>query len=107
MSKEKAVYVNELTIRFEQLEGKNAVNWSIIPDAVVEKVQDRSLIDLAEMGAPLSAIGIRELWELCANGLIYAALETANSTMNGVDQRIEQSNGDHAPELEVGAAVIH
>ena len=77
MSNEKVVCVNELTIRFEQLEGRNSVNWSIIPDEIIEKFQDSNLIDLAEMGAPLSALGVMELWNLCASGLIYAALEAA------------------------------
>ena len=107
MSNEKVVCVNELTIRFEQLEGRNSVNWSIIPDEIIEKFQDSSLIDLAEMGAPLSALGVMELWNLCASGLIYAALEAANSTMNGVDQRIAQTHDDHALELERGGAAIH
>jgi hypothetical protein len=65
---------NFLTIRFDRLES-NQVNWYIFPDEKVKLAENLSLIDLAEHAAPLSAMGIRALWKLCADGLIYDSLE--------------------------------
>jgi hypothetical protein len=47
-----------------------------------------SLIDLAECGAPLSALGIRALWKLCIDGLVFNALEQANSIQSEVSKRL-------------------
>ena len=107
MSKEKIVCVNELTIRFEQLEGVNSVNWSIIPDEIVEKTQDASLMDLAEYGAPLSVIAIHALWKMCSDGLIFTSLETANAIKNGIAQRMAQAHEDIAMGIEVEDLTMH
>ena len=44
-----------LTIRFDQLED-NRVNWYVEPDDKVWETQSLSLIEVAECGAPLSAL---------------------------------------------------
>ena len=87
MSDEKVLCSNYLTIRFDQLDG-NRVNWYIIPDEKVKQTESLSLIDLAECGAPLSALGIRALWKLCADGLVYNSLEQANSIEMDKDTRL-------------------
>ena len=95
MSNEKIVCANELIIRFEQMED-GTVNWTVIPDEKVHQTQNLNLMDLAECGAPLSAMGIRALWKLCADGLVFTSLEMANAIKNGVNQRIavRQATGE-------------
>ena len=106
MSNQKVVCANELTIRFEQMEdGK--VNWVILPDEKVSQTQGISLMDLAECGAPLSAMGIRALWKLCADGLVFTSLEMANAIKRGVNQRIATGQGSLALEHEAEGASIH
>lgn len=78
MSEEKVLCSNYLTIQFDQLED-NRITWYVTPDEKVGQTESLSLIDLAECGAPLSAIGIRALWKLCVDGLIFNALEQADS----------------------------
>ena len=87
MSKEKVLCSNVLTIRFDQLED-NRVNWYVEPDDDVLETQTLSLVDLAERGAPLSALGIRALWKLCIDGLVFNSLEQANSINVEVHKRI-------------------
>ena len=72
----------------------NRVNWYIIPDEKVKQTESLSLIDLAECGAPLSALGIRALWKLCADGLVYNSLEQANSIETEVAKRLASNVGD-------------
>jgi len=86
MSEENVLGSYELVIRFDQLEN-NMVNWYIRPDETLEKTISLSLIDLAERGAPLAAMGIRALWKLCRDGLIYHALEQANDINVEVGKR--------------------
>jgi hypothetical protein len=87
MSEEKVLCSHELVIRFDQHEG-NQVTWYVIPDEKVRETQELSLIDLAECGAPLAALGIRALWKLCMDGLVYNALEQANSVQVEVNKRL-------------------
>ena len=87
MSEEKVLCSNVLTIRFDQLED-NRVNWYLEPDDNVLETQALSLVDLAERGAPLSALGIRALWKLCIDGLVFNSLEQANSINVDVHKRI-------------------
>ena len=87
MSNEKVLCSNVLTIRFDQLED-NRVNWYVEPDDDVLENQVLSLVDLAERGAPLSALGIRALWKLCIDGLVFNSLEQANSINAEVHKRI-------------------
>jgi hypothetical protein len=87
MNKEKVLCSHELVIRFDQLEG-NRVNWYLTPDERVGKTASLNLLDLAECGAPLAALGIRALWKLCADGLIYNSLEQANDIQEAVYKRL-------------------
>lgn len=87
MSEEKVLCSHVLTIRFDQLED-NRVNWYIEPDALVATTERFGLIDLAECGAPLAAMGIRALWKLCVDGLVYHALEQANGVQAAVNRRL-------------------
>jgi len=86
MSEERVVCSHHLSIRFEQLEG-NRVNWYVEPDVEVLSARDLSLIDLAERGTPLSALGIRALWKLCVDGLVFNSLEQADSIRSEVGKR--------------------
>ncbi len=87
MSNEKVLCSNVLTIRFDQLED-NKVNWYLEPDDGIFETQNLSLIDMAERGAPLSAIAIRVLWKLCFDGLVFNSLEQADSIRYEVCKRI-------------------
>ena len=87
LSKEHVLCSNVLTLRFDQLEN-NRVNWYVTPDDDVLETQTLSLIDLAECGAPLSALGIRALWKLCIDGLVFNSLEQANSINFEVKKRL-------------------
>ena len=98
MSEEKVLCSNELIIRFDQHED-NRVTWYVTPDEDVWKTQELSLIDLAECGAPLSAMGIRALWKLCIDGLVYNSLEQANSVNVEVGKRL--AAGPVQAELEL------
>ena len=86
MSEERVVCSHHLSIRFEQLEG-NRVNLYFEPDDEVLRARDLSLIDLAERGTPLSALGIRALWKLCVDGLVFNSLEQADSIRSEVGKR--------------------
>lgn len=94
MSSERVVCSHVLTIRFDQLED-NRVNWYVEPDDKIQDTQSLSLIDMAECGAPLSALGIRALWKLCIDGLVFNALEQANSIEVEVGKRLA-SAPEHA-----------
>ena len=87
MSNEKVLCSHELVIRFDQ-HADNRVSWHVIPDEEVQNSQDLSLTDLAECNAPLAALGIRALWKLCMDGLIFNSLEQANSIQVDVERRI-------------------
>ena len=87
MSDDRVLSSHVLTIRFDQLED-NVVNWRIEPDETIWKTRELSLIDLAECEAPLAAIGIRALWKLCADGLVFHALEQANDLRVEVGKRL-------------------
>jgi hypothetical protein len=87
MNDEKVLCSNVLTIRFDQLED-NRVNWYVEPDDKVWETQSLSLIELAESGAPLSALAIRALWKLCMDGLVFNSLEQANSINFDVSKRL-------------------
>ena len=77
MSNENIVYSHELTVRLDQMED-GTVNWLVQPDTAVENTSHASLDELAVAGAPLSALGIRVLWEMLGENLIFLALERAN-----------------------------
>ena len=87
MSDEEVLCSHELVIRFDQHQG-NRVTWYVTPDEEVGHTESLSLIDLAECGAPLSALGIRALWKLCVDGLVYNSLEQANSIQSEVGKRM-------------------
>ena len=87
MSNEEVLCSHQLVIRFDQHEG-NRVTWYVTPDEAVCQTQTLSLIDLAECQAPLAALGIRALWKLCADGLVYHALEEANGIQVEVGKRL-------------------
>jgi hypothetical protein len=87
MSEEKVLCSHELVIRFDQLEG-NRVNWYVLPDDTIRETIELSLIDLAECHAPLAALGIRALWKLCRDGLVFHALEQASDLQVEVGKRL-------------------
>ena len=77
MSDKDIVCTHELTVRFDQLED-GSLNWLIQPDASVENTSNASFDEMAAAGAPLSAMGIRALWEMLRENLVFLALEQAN-----------------------------
>jgi ribosomal 50S subunit-associated protein YjgA (DUF615 family) len=87
MSEERVLCSNFLTIQFDQLEN-NRVVWHFLLDDDLQRTQSYDLSDLAQSGAPLSALGIRALWKLCIDGLIYNALEQANTIQVEVNKRL-------------------
>ena len=86
-----------LTVRFDQLED-NSVNWHIQPDEQIERTYRLSMLDLAECGAPLAAMGIRALWKMCLDGLVFNALEQANDVQAAALRRL-RSDENVLPEL--------
>ena len=77
MSDKDIVCTHELTVTFDQLKD-GSLNWLIQPDASVENTSHASFDELAAAGAPLSAMGIRALWDMLQNNLVFLALEKAN-----------------------------
>ncbi len=97
MSDSRVLSSHVLTIRFDQLED-NSVNWHIQPDEKIERTCQLSLLDLAECGAPLAAMGIRALWKMCLDGLVFNALEQANDVQAAALRRL-QADESALPEL--------
>lgn len=77
MSNEEVAFSNQLVIRFDQDE-HGRVTWHLQPDEQVGKAVNTSLEELAEIGAPLCAMGIHVLYDLFAEEFINHALEKAN-----------------------------
>ena len=98
MSEEKVLCSHELVIRFDQHEG-NRVTWHVTPDEQIHETRSLSMIDLAECGAPLAAMGIRALLKLCLDGLIYNSLEQANGIQSEVGKRL--ASGPMQPLLDL------
>ena len=106
MSEDKVLCSHELAIRFDQLED-NQIQWRIIPDANVRETLELSLIDLAECGAPLSLMGIRALAKLCLDGLVFNALEQANSIETEVSKRLASGPINAEPDLTPEGVTIN
>ena len=70
MSDEKVLCSHTLTIRFDQFEN-GQIDWFIEPDEKVANLGSLSPIELAIFGAPLSLIGMRALWKLCGDGIVF------------------------------------
>lgn len=87
MSEENVVYAHELLIRFEQLED-GTIHWYLMPDEATWRTKNMSLIDMAEGDAPLSAMSIRALWKLCADGTVLSSLSLAKSIKTEVGKRL-------------------
>ncbi len=103
---EKVFCRNQLTIRFDQLED-GTVNYYVLPDQKIYATRDLSLMDMAEQRAPLSSLGIRALWKMCADGLVFTALETASAFRDGVEQRIAASDDVSEAQDSSGEIVLH
>jgi ribosomal 50S subunit-associated protein YjgA (DUF615 family) len=72
------VHSHAVTIRFDEHED-GQIEWRLDADEVIDRTMSLSLVEMAEFGAPLSAVGIRALMKACMDGAIYNALETANA----------------------------
>jgi hypothetical protein len=106
MSDEKVLCSHVLTIRFDQLEG-NRVNWYLEPDEQVSATDTLDMVDLAECGAPLAAMGIHALWRLCADGLVYSALEQANGVQAAVNRRLLTGRSVPVLDWEAGGITLN
>jgi hypothetical protein len=106
VSEEKVLCSNSLTIRFDQLED-NRVNWYIEPDEIIRDTQALSLIELAECNAPLAAMGIRALWKMCVDGLVYHSLEQANDIQIEIGRRMANGMLNAEPVLLTGNRTLN
>jgi len=77
MSNENPVSVNELVVTFEG-DDQNNVSWKVSADDAVTDTLHASFEDLARAGAPLSALGIRALFEILCENMVTLALEKGN-----------------------------
>ena len=77
MSNENIVCSHELVVRLDQLED-GTVNWLVQPSEAIANTTHASFDEMVDAGAPLSALGIRALWELMGDKLVHLALEQAN-----------------------------
>jgi len=77
MSNENPLYVNELVITFEG-DGQNNVNWSVRTDNAVSATLHMNMTELVRAGAPLSALGIRALYDIVCENMLELALEKGN-----------------------------
>jgi hypothetical protein len=100
----------ELKIQFEQV-GEDNVSWIVLPDATLDKANRFDLIELAEMGAPLAALGLMILWKQCQAGILNSTLNMANMIRNEALVRLAQrSQSGQSIEANTGLAeevVIH
>lgn len=97
MSNENSVYVNELVVTFEG-DDQNNVSWSIRADDSVRNSLHASMDELARAGAPLSAMGIRALYEILGENLINLALEKGN--LYQCREYIREAREHSLPEVE-------
>ena len=105
MSENPIVHSHELTIRFDEHED-GLIDWYAVPDDPIRRTHALSPFELAERGAPLSAMGIRALWKLCMDGTIYSALELATEVRREVIRRHRADNTMAEPiELPEGATI--
>ena len=77
MSNENPVHVNELVVTFET-DDQNNVSWKVRADDSVANTLHASFDELVRIGAPLSALGIRALFEMLCENLVVLALEKGN-----------------------------
>ena len=77
MSNENPVYVNELVVTFEG-DDQNNVSWKVRADDSVTNTLHASFEELCRAGAPLSALGIRALFEILCENMVVLALEKGN-----------------------------
>jgi hypothetical protein len=110
MSNENIVCSHELIVRFDQLED-GTVNWLVQPSDAVANTTHASFEELTAAGAPLSALGIRALWELLGEKLITFALDKANGYLwkqayKRLDQQVTPGSfaveGELAGDIEGG-----
>ena len=114
MSNKKAVFSHELIVRFDEDDGRQ-VSWSVRPDDAILDTMNASYEELVKAGAPLSALGIRVLWELLGENLVVLALDRANNyLLQDYCRRLEQSSLPEFDDIEGNlvndseeSAVIH
>jgi len=110
MNSDKIINSYEMTFRFDQHEG-NRVTWNIIPDEVIDQSNRYDLIELAEMGAPLSVMALLVFWKQCAGGGINASFDLANAirheTLVKLDQRLQPEETVELGLEALGETVLH
>ena len=90
MSNENIVCSHELIVKFDQCED-GTVSWLIQPSDAIANTTHASFDELVKAGAPLSALGIRALWELLGEKLITFALDKANGHLwKGAYRRLDE-----------------
>ena len=99
-SEEDILCSHQLLIRFDQM-ADGTVAWRVIPDDVIAQTRAIGSVCMAAEGAPLAALGIRALWKLCEDGLIYHALEAACGVQIGVGRLLADESREEAPQLEL------
>ena len=106
MSGKIVVSTHQLVICFDQLED-GTVNWCAIPDEPIGQTRTLGLAHMAECGAPLAALGIRALWKLCEDGLIYHALEEASGMLRVVERLQEAGPAEERLALPMESVAVH
>jgi hypothetical protein len=106
INEEEVVCTHQLTVVFAQMED-GTVHWALVPDEAVGATRQLGLYGMAECGAPLAALGIRALWKLCQDGLIYHALEEANGAERAVARRQAAEPADLQLSLPMESAAVH
>ncbi len=74
MSNENPKFVNRLVVTFEG-DDQNNVSWEVGTDDAVMATMHMDMRELVQAGAPLSALGIRALYEIVTENMLILALE--------------------------------
>ena len=106
MSNENVAYSNELTIRFDQ-DSAGQVTWHLLPDEQVGRPVNISIEEMAELGAPLCAMGIRAIYSLFAEEFIEHALEKANIYLWKEYLKQQLREVAPGPDVESEVSVVH
>ena len=106
INEEEVVCTHQLTVVFAQMDD-GTVRWALVPDEAVGATRQLGLYGMAQCGAPLAALGIRALWKLCEDGLVYHALEEANGAERAVLQLRAPEAVDEQLSLPMETVAVH
>ena len=111
MSNENPGYVNQLVITFES-DDRNNVTWTVRADDAVKATMHMDMAELVRAGAPLSALGIRALYDIVCENVLELALQRGNLyqcrewLQNLIEPSADRANGNDSLEGDVPAGVL-